>query len=284
VSLGSDDFELYWQIANDSISIGMRAKTDGWVALGIDPTSVMKDADMFVGWVEPDGTVRLLDCFATGKTGPHPADTELGGTYDLDAYNGSYDGDWTAFEFTRKLKTDDKYDNEINEEGDTKVIWAYGGTDNNDVKHTQRGGVIIDLSTGEASEYVPWYFHAAWMTAGFILMVAGIIIIKLFKTKMWRIKVHRVVLLLGGAFAIFGLGSGIFMVTINGSGHFDIPHAYIGLFTIMFILSTIYLGFHQFKCKPEKMKKIKSMHRWFGRITATLMIINMFIGFSYVGI
>jgi len=284
ITLGANDFELFWQVENDSIAFGMRAKTDGWLAIGIDPSSVMKDADMFVGYVGDDGTAVLYDCYATGKTGPHPPDTELGGTSDILEYNGTFDGDWTTFEFSRKLATGDRYDNVVHTDGDTKVLWAYGSTDDKSIKHMQRGGVIVDLSSGAASEYVPWYYHAGWMTAGFSLMLIGIIIIRYLKKKTWRIKVHKSMLILGGASSILGLGSGIFMVTVNGSGHFDILHAYIGIITIILILITIRLGFRQFQVKPDKIKKFKAYHRWCGRITATMMIINILFGLSYVGI
>jgi hypothetical protein len=283
VSFGGDNFNLYWTLFGDNISIALSGKTDGWIAFGIEPTVLMKDSDIIFGWVNDDGEVGMLDCFSTGATGPHPPDIELGGTSDLNEFAGSEKDGWTSIEFKRELATGDSYDKVIKKEGKTKIMWALGSADDYNYKHIDRGGGIVDFSTGDVTESVPWYFHATWMTAGIILMLSGIIVIKFMKTKPWRIKVHKALLLLGGASSILGLISGIFMVTLSGSGHFKVFHAYLGLATIICILITIRFGLIMFTQPPEKIQQMKAIHRWSGRITATMMIINIFLGLSLVG-
>jgi uncharacterized membrane protein YozB (DUF420 family) len=284
VELSGGDFNIYWQINGTNIIIGLKAKTDGWVSLGIEPTTIMKDADMIFGWVDSDGNAGMLDCFSTGRTGPHPPDEELGGSFDIDNFSGTENGGWTEIEFSRALSTGDKYDKDIKAEGKVRIIWAYGSSDGYTVKHIERGGVNIDFATGDATETVPWYFHAAWMIAGFVLMLIGIVIVRYKKTKPWRIKVHRSLLILGGVSAVLGLVSGIYMVTLSGGGHFKVPHAYVGIITVIFILYTLRLGFVQFKAKPDKIKILKLRHKWFGRITAVLMLINIVLGLVTAGI
>ena len=115
----------------------MRARASGFVAVGIQPGSRMKNADMVFGFVK-DGEVSIFDMFSTGDFGPHPLDTELGGTDDIADFGGKEDGGFTTIEFKRRLITGDEYDNPLSA-GKNKIIWSYGSTDSPTLRHSQRG-------------------------------------------------------------------------------------------------------------------------------------------------
>ncbi|MFX0170717.1 MAG: DOMON domain-containing protein [Candidatus Hodarchaeota archaeon] len=151
-SFDTGNFILYWQIEDEIIYLGFIGTTDGWVTIGIEPTESMLDADMIFGWVNSDNTVGILDCFSTGKYGPHPPDTELGGTNDILAYNGSEDAGKTTIEFSRKLATGDQYDKEIPAIGEVNIIWALGPSDNYLDKHTRKGVGTMSMSTDSTSD------------------------------------------------------------------------------------------------------------------------------------
>ena len=131
------NYEIQWTSDGTSIYIAMKAKTTGFVAVGIQPGTTMKDADIVFGFVK-DAKVQIFDLFSTGSFGPHPADTELGGTNDILEFGGKEDGGYTIIEFKRALKTNDKNDNEI-VKGKNKIIWAYGNTDALNIQHSARG-------------------------------------------------------------------------------------------------------------------------------------------------
>ena len=76
--------------------------------------------------------------FSTGDFGPHPPDTELGGTYDILDFGGGEEGGYTSIEFKRALNTGDKYDNALSR-GVNKIIWSYGSEDDLKSKHINRG-------------------------------------------------------------------------------------------------------------------------------------------------
>jgi hypothetical protein len=132
-----DGYELYWANDNESVYVAMKAQTDGWVALGIQPGSRMKDADMIFGFVK-DGEVNVFDSFSTGDFGPHPPDTELGGSFDIISFGGKEADGYTIIEFKRALDTGDQYDNKLST-GKNQIIWAYGSADAITLKHTSRG-------------------------------------------------------------------------------------------------------------------------------------------------
>jgi len=131
------DYEIHWKADDEYIYVGMRARASGFVAVGIQSERRMKNADMVFGFVK-DGEVSIFDMFSTGDFGPHPPDTELGGTNDIADFGGKEDGGFTTIEFKRRLITDDEYDNPLSA-GKNKIIWSYGSTDSPTLRHSQRG-------------------------------------------------------------------------------------------------------------------------------------------------
>ncbi|MCX6085512.1 MAG: stalk domain-containing protein [Caldiserica bacterium] len=63
--LGDGIYTLSWTVAGDTAWFGIQATTTGWVALGIDPETIMKGADMVFGWVS-GGKTTVLDQYSTG--------------------------------------------------------------------------------------------------------------------------------------------------------------------------------------------------------------------------
>jgi DOMON domain len=138
-----DDYQIYWNNDDSYVYIAMKAKTTGFVAVGIQPGFAMKDADIILGFVK-DGQAQVFDMYSTGNFGPHPQDTELGGTDDILLSGGNEDGQYTTIEFKRALKTGDKYDNEL-VKGINKIIWAYGPNKDPSIKHSNRGYGQIEI-------------------------------------------------------------------------------------------------------------------------------------------
>jgi hypothetical protein len=103
----------------------------------------MKDSDMILGFVK-DGEAIVYDLYSTGNFGPHPPDTELGGSNDILDFGGSEKEGYTIIEFKRELNTGDKYDIQFSK-GKIKIIWAYGSGDNLDLKHSARGYGELDI-------------------------------------------------------------------------------------------------------------------------------------------
>ena len=137
------NYELYWRSDEQYIFVGIKAKTDGWVAIGVQPGNRMRNADMVFGFVK-DGKTTVLDLFSTGDFGPHPPDTELGGTNDIIEFGGKEEGGHTTIEFSRALATGDEYDNPL-PSGANKIIWSYGSSDEFDRRHFERGYGELDL-------------------------------------------------------------------------------------------------------------------------------------------
>ncbi len=140
----SGNYLVRWFVHEDTAYFGVRAQTDGWVALGIQPGEAMQDADIIIGFVDDSGA-DITDQFSTGFFGPHSPDTELGGQDNiLESGGGTADGA-TVIEFSRRLDTGDDFDNPLSS-GDNQIIWSYGSTDDTGRQHTVRGGGEITLN------------------------------------------------------------------------------------------------------------------------------------------
>jgi hypothetical protein len=137
------EIEVATRITDNEVMMAFKAKTTGYIALGIDPEQIMKGADMIFGYVK-DGKVYAEDTYCTGILGPHPADTAQGGTMDLQMIGGSEKGGVTIIEFKRKLDTGDKTDKPL-KIGKNKVIWATSDSDDLKQKHNQRGSGTLVL-------------------------------------------------------------------------------------------------------------------------------------------
>jgi hypothetical protein len=136
LNLGS--YRLFWSSTDDTLRMAMQADNQGWVAVGFQPGSRMRDADMAFGLMR-DGMAVVLDSFSTGDFGPHRPDVELGGTDDLVSYGGARTGSMTTFEFERRLDTGDQRDVVLRRWEVTQVIWSYGSSDNERLQHSVRG-------------------------------------------------------------------------------------------------------------------------------------------------
>ncbi|MFX0182241.1 MAG: DOMON domain-containing protein [Candidatus Hodarchaeota archaeon] len=144
-TFANGDYILYWQNIGNEIYFGIVGKTMGWVALGIDPILMMQDADMIFGWINSTGDIIVIDAFATGLTGPHPPDTDLGGTDNILEFNGTEINEVTTIEFKRLLSTDDEYDKDIPSSGTVKILWAFGTSDSFGEQHVKRGSAQLSL-------------------------------------------------------------------------------------------------------------------------------------------
>jgi hypothetical protein len=147
-SFDGGNFLLFWDFQGDVMNMALKAKTAGWVSIGFDPSSKMKDADMVLGLVDDSGRVYVVDAFSTGENGPHPADTDLGGTDDIIDFGGTESDGWTTIEFSRLANSTDLYDRNVWNGQVIKVIWAYSLSDEFTGYHEQTRGFVADQDFG----------------------------------------------------------------------------------------------------------------------------------------
>lgn len=141
---GNGRFTAYWSNDEEYIYMALKGQTSGWVSIGFEPTTAMRDADMIFGLLS-GGTPTVLDQYSTGDFGPHPSDEQLGGTNDLIETSGSETSGFTIIEFKRKLNTGDRYDKAFTKGQNITIIWGLGSSDSINSPHALRGSGSIKL-------------------------------------------------------------------------------------------------------------------------------------------
>ncbi len=139
------NFQLLWEFEGDKVFMAIVAKTQGWVAIGFNPSTVMANADMVLGLVKDQNNVQAIDEWSSGIFGPHSPDVDQGGTSDILSFAGTRTGDTVVFEFSRLLNTGDKFDKVIPTSGKFKIIWAYGPSLDMTAKHKKAGSATIQM-------------------------------------------------------------------------------------------------------------------------------------------
>lgn len=137
--------DLQWRIEGERITVQMTAPTTGWVAVGFDPSRMMKDANMIIGYVA-EGELVIADDYGTGNTS-HGRDTDNGGTDDIVEAEGSEENGQTQITFAIPLDSGDPTDRPLAVGNSYNVIVGYGpdDSDNLDAYHAARGALEIEL-------------------------------------------------------------------------------------------------------------------------------------------
>jgi hypothetical protein len=144
----TDGFSAFFRVENDTLYVGIHAETRGWVAIGFGGGPGMKNTDIVIAYVLPNGTVKISDSYSAGFSGPHNPDVFLGGRADVLSYGGCEDENGTVVEFSRRLNTGDVSDSPIPLGKSFRVIWAYGPTDDFRSMHLKAGHFYVKLGGG----------------------------------------------------------------------------------------------------------------------------------------
>jgi len=131
-----DGFTLRWStVPGDSLAVELNGPTTGWISVGFDPSQMMLDANIIIGYVA-SSTPELRDDFGW-QTTSHRDDTLLGGTSDLTVDGGFESSGSTEIHFTIPLDSGDSYDTALDPGNSYPVILARSadGEDNFTAPH-----------------------------------------------------------------------------------------------------------------------------------------------------
>lgn len=140
----ADGVTLSIRLETDSIEISISAPTTGWVSVGFEPSRVMKDADIYIGYIQ-DGEVFLRDDFGTGNTS-HAPDTSLGGESSFTSLTGTEANGVTGISFTIARNSGDSFDKVLTAGGTYKVLLGYGPEGSDDFTTYHRWVKSVDLT------------------------------------------------------------------------------------------------------------------------------------------
>lgn len=132
---------LRWKVRGRDLELYLEAPTDGWLAVGFNPSNGMQDANFIIGYVK-DGEMFLRDDFGTWFSS-HDSDESLGGTDDVTPVSGSEEEGVTALAFSIPLDSGDEHDGAITLGEPTTVLLAYGAKDDYRGMHRKKTKVSV---------------------------------------------------------------------------------------------------------------------------------------------
>jgi hypothetical protein len=117
--------ELYWNWINNDTAIRIAWSLPGSAYIGLGLGGSMTGADIWIGYVNNDGSFAVHDHYAV-TTGVPGVDTNfVGGTNDLTDLWATRSNGRTTVWFTRLLNTGDSFDTVITKNTVTTFIYAW---------------------------------------------------------------------------------------------------------------------------------------------------------------
>ena len=141
----SSGFVLQWKVEGDILRVVVSAPTTGWIAVGFDPTRMMKDANIIIGYVK-NGQVQIRGDYGIAVTA-HQPDEGLGGSTDIVEASGKEEGGNTQLSFAIPLDSGDSRDRVLVPGQEYRVILSHGpdGADEFNRYHENRTEVTVKL-------------------------------------------------------------------------------------------------------------------------------------------
>ncbi|PKN79136.1 MAG: hypothetical protein CVU48_06250 [Candidatus Cloacimonetes bacterium HGW-Cloacimonetes-1] len=130
----------------------LSAPTTGWVAVGLQPTNIMQNANYILGYVSA-GVGHIRDDFGTSSQ-THASDVSLGGTDNITLLEATETGGVTMLHFSIPLNSGDQYDRILTTGISYPIILAHGSNsaDNYTGMHTDAGFGQITLQAPVAND------------------------------------------------------------------------------------------------------------------------------------
>jgi hypothetical protein len=124
--------------------------------------------------------------------------------------------------------------------------------------------------------------HILLMAIASLSLMGGVGAVVFFRKNPGRFKIHKRL----NSSGFGGIAAGMIMAFIYVSGtdnkHLDGLHQIAGLTAFIFLLITMYAGFYQFRA--DNKTAIRTMHRWFGRLSLFLLLTTIILGLKMINI
>jgi hypothetical protein len=124
------------------------------------------------------------------------------------------------------------------------------------------------------------------MSLAFLLMLTSMVIaMKKRRFRGWY-PVHKWMNIGAAVGALAAMVIAYVMVASSHGYHLISRHAVLGAVTFLFIAVTPFLGLgiRSRKVKPAHKKMVRTLHRWFGRLTLALMAVTIVLGLRISGL
>ncbi len=129
-----------------------------------------------------------------------------------------------------------------------------------------------------------WVWHALLITAGFIcIMAAGLLPVYGKRIAGWY-RIHIAAAVVGSILVILAV-SRVFMVPyLSAIPSAFLIHVVLGVLLVVTLLVALLLAFLRSRAAGPKKATIRTAHLWMGRIFILLVVANILLGLTAVGL
>jgi len=241
---------LYWVFQGSVIELAISVQATGWVGFGPSKLGGMVGSDVMFGSVDDNtGVVNVDDKILLAQQLGCPGvcsdtDPNVGGTYDILAFNGNQGNGTTQIKWRRKLVTGDTIADLDIIMGQQMVVYAWNPTLDIVTKHADntKFSASLNFATGGISilniipNQIAHGFLMFFCWAVFIPF--GSIVARYLKKYSWWFNVHRLV----NSFAMMLLVIAFILAVDFQSTHFNTIHPILGLIVVTLGLSQPVIG------------------------------------------
>src|SRR6056297_311568 len=134
------DMHIAWLVKGENLLFSVKSIGKGWVAVGFNPSNMMKDANIIIGDVKGEEII-IEDHFGVSNTGHRKDEVD-----NILQANGSEDENFTVLEFVIPLNSGDDMDQELIPGNKYKVILAYHmSSESLKIRHSNRTSIEIEI-------------------------------------------------------------------------------------------------------------------------------------------
>ena len=134
-----------------------------------------------------------------------------------------------------------------------------------------------------ASGLVLWPYHALLQVLGFILLLSAVVVVRFGKKIPGWYRWHKHLAYAGSVLIIAALALAFFMVETSGGPHIRVPHAALGVFTLLLLVATLLIGIGREKIRPPK-PSLRTIHLIVGLATALFLLVTILSGLLTAGV
>jgi hypothetical protein len=130
---------------------------------------------------------------------------------------------------------------------------------------------------------VLWPYHALLQTLGFIFLFSAVLAVRFGRKIPGWYRWHKHLAYAGGILILAAFAIAVYMVAISGGPHIRVPHAASGVFTIVLVFLTLFLGVARERVRPPR-PYLRTIHLSLGLITVLFLTGTIILGLITAGV
>lgn len=124
--------------------------------------------------------------------------------------------------------------------------------------------------------------HLVLMIAAVIWLIMGVGVAMFARKRKNWLKLHKAINTSGVIIGLAGAAMAFVNVVTSAGNHLSGLHQRVGLFAILLLCFTLYLGFYSFKAANKT--AVLTTHRWSGRFSLIAMLAALIMGLMMIGV